>query len=172
MSLTLATAIALVRQWTRLYTLRMEPALRHARRAEIESDLWELHEDARRHGATPMLITVHMLLRLVLGMRNDLLWRAEHAHVPRRVVQEALWATAAASVVFVWWLASTLQALEPPQRLQTGGINVVRLLYPIRPFASVPPLPPPPIEFARLRAEFILRPPPPPPPPPPKPAWR
>jgi hypothetical protein len=105
-------------------------------------------------------------------MRHDLLWRAEHAQLPRRVVQEALWATAVASVAFVWWLASTLQALEPPQRLQTGGINVLRLLYPIRPIASVPPLPPTPVAFLRVRDEFLLRPPPPPPPPPPEPPWR
>ncbi len=171
MSLLLASAIALVRVWTRLYTLGMDPAQRDARRAEIHSDLWELHEDARRRGATPALIALHMLLRLLLGMRHDLFWRAEHAHLPRRVVQEALWATAVASVAFVWWLASTLQALEPPPRLQTGGINVLRLLYPIRPIASVPPLPPTPVVF--VRAEFVVRPPPPPPPPPPpEPPWR
>jgi hypothetical protein len=56
--------------------------------------------------------------------------------------------------------------------MQTGGIDVVRLLYPIRPLASVPPLPPMPIEFVRLRTHVIVRLPPPPPPPPPKPAWR
>jgi hypothetical protein len=168
MSLTLASAIAIVRGWTRLYTVRMDPARRNARRAEIDSDLWECHEDARRRGATPTLIALHMLLRLLFGMRHDLCWRAEHADLPRHVMREALWATAIASVVFVWWLASTLQALEPPPRLQTGGINVLRLLYPIRPIVSVPPLPPTPVAFVRV--EFAVR--PPPPPPPPAPPWR
>jgi len=111
MSPTLAAAIGSVRAWTRLYTAGMDPGARDARRAEIDSDLWEFHEDARRAGATPMLIAMHMLLRLVLGVRNDLFWRAEHARVPARIFREALWATAAASIVFVWWLASSLQAL-------------------------------------------------------------
>jgi hypothetical protein len=78
MTATLAGALGLVRGWTRLYTSRLAPALRDARRAEIESDLWEFHEDARRRGATPTGIAVHMLLRLLLGIRHDLLWRAEH----------------------------------------------------------------------------------------------
>jgi hypothetical protein len=162
MSPMLAGAIGLVRAWTRLYTAGMEPAVRVERCAEIESDLWELHEDARRRGATPSLIALHMVLRLVLGIRDDLVWRAEHVRVP--LVQQALWVTAAASVVLVWWVASTLQAVEPPQM---AGINVMRLLYPIQPVASVPTPPRPPIEF--VRARFVVRP---PPPPPPYPPWR
>ncbi len=174
MSITLASAILIVRAWTRTYTAGMDPGARDARRAEIESDLWEFHEDARRRGASPLGIAAHMLLRLVLGIRNDLFWRAEHARVPHRIFREALWATAVASIVFVWWLASSLQALEPPPSLRTGGIDVMRLLYPLRPIADVPPAPPMPREFARLRNGFKLRPrlPPPPPPPPPDSAWR
>ena len=48
MSITLASAILVVRAWTRLYTSGMAPEIRDARRAEIDSDLWEFHEDARR----------------------------------------------------------------------------------------------------------------------------
>src|SRR5436190_2298052 len=150
MSITLASAILVVRAWTRLYTSGMAPEIRDARRAEIDSDLWEFHEDARRRGAAPSVIAVHMLLRLVLGVRNDLFWRAEHAHVAPRIFREALWATAAASIVFVWWLASSLQALEPPPQFRTGSINVMRLLYPLQPIQNVPAAPPPPREFARL----------------------
>jgi hypothetical protein len=163
MTIALGAALATVRGWTRLYTTRMEPALRDARRAEIESDLWELHEDARRRGASPTLIAIHMLLRLVLGIADDLAWRAEHIRVPPRILQEALWAGAVASLVFVWWLASTLQAVAP--HAPADGINVVRLLYPVHPVASVPPLPAPPIEFARMASDYVMRPPPPPPPP-------
>ena len=174
MSITLASAITIVRMWTRAYTLGMEREPRDARRGEIESDLWEFHEDARLRGASPEGIAMHMLLRLVLGVRNDLFWRAEQARAPRYIVGDALWATAAASLVFVWWLASALQALEPPPALRTGGINVMRLLYPIRPVPEVPPAPPTPREFARLsRGYYRLHPAlPPPPPPPPQPAWR
>src|SRR5439155_27320100 len=107
---------------------------------------------------------------------NDLFWRAGHAHVAPRIFREALWATAAASIVFVWWLASSLQALEPPPQFRTGSINVMRLLYPLQPIQNVPAAPPPPREFARLsRGYYRLHPAPPPPPPPPpprQPAWR
>jgi hypothetical protein len=169
MSPTLASAV-IVRAWTRIYTSRMQPALRDARRDEIESDLWELHEDARRRGATPTGIAVHMLLRLLRGAGDDLMWRAEHAQLSPGTIRGALWATAAASVVFVWWLASAVQALEPPAPLQAGGINVVRLLSPTRAgLAARSALPP--VSYLRLRAGSIVRPPP-PPPPPPKPEWR
>ena len=157
MSPALAAALAIVRGWTRLYTARMQPTMRDARRAEIESDLWELHEDARRRGATPAGIAVHMLLRLILGSVDDVVWRAEQATLPTHIVQEALWAGAAASLVFVWWLASALQAVSPPH---DEGINVMRLLYPMRPVVSVPTPPAPPIEFSRV-AHVCIHPPPP-----------
>jgi hypothetical protein len=166
MTITLAAALAAVRGWTRVYTARMDPPLREARRAEIESDLWELHEDARRSGASPTRIAIHMLLRLLLGIGDDLAWRAEQIRVSPRIVREALWAGAAASVVFVWWLASTLQQVAP--HAPADGINVVRLLYPLRPVASVPG-PGASFAFARMASEHGLRPPPPPPPPPPRP---
>ena len=162
MSPALASALAIVRGWTRLYTARLQPIVRDARRAEIESDLWELHEDARRRGATPAGIAVHMLLRLVLGSVDDLAWRAEQASVPPHIVKEALWAAAVASMAFVWYLASAVQAIESPQG---SGINVFRLLYPMRPVISVPVPPAPPIEFVRV-ANVRIHPPPPPPPPP------
>jgi len=165
MTITLAAALAIVRGWTRVYTARMDPPLRDARRAEIESDLWELHEDARRRGAPPTMIAVHMLLRLALGAADDLAWRAEHIRLTPRIVQDALWAGAIASVVLVWWLASTLQRVAP--REQPDGINVVRLLYPTRPIGGVPSPPPPPNTFTRLVHVSLLRPPPPPPPMPP-----
>ena len=169
MTITLAAALGLVRGWTRLYTACMDPPVRDARRAEIESDLWELHEDARRRGASPTLIAIRMLLRLVPGIADDLAWRAEHVRVTPRIVQEALWASAIASVVLVWWLASTLQSVAARDR--PDGINVVRLLYPMRPLGSGQPLlPPPPNEFNPV-VRVSLRPPPPPPPvgPPPPP---
>ena len=148
MTITLATALGLVRAWTRLYTARMAPEARDARRNEIESDLWEFHEDARRRGASPAGIALHMLLRLALGAPDDLLWRAEFVNLHPRIVREALWMVAAASIAFVWWLSSALQAVDPQRSYEP--INVVRLLYPVRPVASVPPLPAPP-PLARRR---------------------
>jgi hypothetical protein len=170
MSITLAVALAIVRGWTRLYTARMDPQLRDTRRAEIESDLWELHEDARRRGASPWLIAVHMLLRLVFGIVDDLAWRAEYIRVRPRVIQEVLWASAAASLVFVWWLASSLQVVSAHDT--PDGINVMRLLYPLKPVLGLPSPPGPPAEFVRMAKAYPMRPPPPPPPPPPRPSWR
>ncbi len=169
MSPPLAAALAVVRGWTRAYTAGLPPTLRDARRAEIESDLWEFHEATRRSGYTPSMIAVHMLARLVLGVVQDIAWRAEQVSFPHRIVQDALWAAAVLSIASIWWLASTLQALDPPPNLRSDGINVARLLYPIRPLAAVPPLPPAPRGFVLLtRSAAHRRLPPPPPPPPPK----
>jgi hypothetical protein len=170
MSPALTLALAIVRGWTRVYTAGLPAAERDARRAEIDSDLWELHEDARRRHAPPWWIAAHMICRVLLGFGHDIGWRAERAPLSMRFVQDTLWAAAAASVAFVWWLASTLQALEPPRKIRTDGIDVVRLLYRQRPVADVPAMPQPPPGFVRLTRTVVRRyPPPPPPPPPPKP---
>lgn len=159
MSRTLAAALAIVRGWTRLYTAHLDPPARDARRAEIESDLWELHEDARRRGASPEEIGVQMLLRLVLGFVDDVAWRAEQVSVPPHIVKQALWAAAVASIAFVWYLASAVQAIDSPYR---DGINVLRLLYPMRAVVSVATPPAPRIVFVKLANERFHPPPPPP----------
>jgi hypothetical protein len=66
---------------------------------------------------------------------------------------------------FVWWLASTLQALELPEGMRRGGIDVMRLVYPFQRITNVPSPPPMPLNFARLTTSgyVIVRPPPPPP---------
>ena len=64
----------LVRLWTRVYTLGMSAHVRDARKSEIDCDLWEYQHDADRP-ARP----IEMLLRLLLGMPDDLLWRLEQA---------------------------------------------------------------------------------------------
>ena len=156
MTVALAAALTAVRAWTRIYTARLPPAIRDARRNEIESDLWELHEDVRRRGGSPARIAIHMLLRLVFGAGDDLLWRAEQQEAPARVVRDALWAGAAASLVFVWWLASALQAVD--RYRPVDGINVIRLLYPVQPVARVPPLPvAPPLAAVKLQGAAHCR---------------
>ena len=72
-------AIAIVRAWTSLYTWRMSATLREERRAEIESDLWEFQHDRTESGS--LEIAAQMLLRLVLGVPDDLGWRLEHTAV-------------------------------------------------------------------------------------------
>lgn len=76
-SLVMLLAVQCVRAWTWLYTWRMPPALRETRRAEIESDLWEFRSDAA--GDDLLGSALHMLLRLLIGMPDDVGWRVEHA---------------------------------------------------------------------------------------------
>jgi hypothetical protein len=145
MSRLLCCAIALVRGWTRLYTWRMEPPWRDDRRAEIESDLWEFHEDARRRGWSPERIAIHMLARLCGGMPHDLLWRLEYEHEPAH--RRPSWLTAAAAAgaagiaaLWVMFLISTFVSLPP---LPDSGA-VVRVLTRALPAHEPPPPPPPP----------------------------
>ena len=62
----LRLAIALVRAWTRLYTWRMEPAIRKARHAEIESDLWEFEQDP--DAGRRLSPAVQVMARVLLGV--------------------------------------------------------------------------------------------------------
>ena len=74
MNIRLQVLIACVRLWTRLYTSGLPSAVRGRRRAEIDSDLWEWCADqasGSRAGA------MQLLLRLVLGMPDDVAWRVE-----------------------------------------------------------------------------------------------
>jgi hypothetical protein len=160
----LYSAIALVKGWTRIYTSGMEPVSRDRRRAEVESDLWEFHEDARRHRASPPGIAIHMFIRLVAGIPYDMLWRFEDERDRAMTSRRSSWMTAGAigaacGVAALWALFafSSLASLPP----LPDSIHVERIY--LRPMPPPPPPPPPPgVRVARLRM------PPPPPPPPPK----
>jgi hypothetical protein len=65
----------LARGWVRLYTLGLRPDARAARRAEIDSDLWEHRHDAAATGATGLAAAV--LRRVLTGMPSDVLWSVE-----------------------------------------------------------------------------------------------
>lgn len=129
-------ACAAVRAWTALYTAGLSPLARQVRRDEIESDLWEWQHDAaqaRRPGAA-----AHVLLRLALGLPDDLMWRATHVTHP--------WATAAGAAAtlllgamlwaYVQWLGP--QTLPMPPR-------------PLQFVSDQPPPPPPPPPPSRPR---------------------
>jgi hypothetical protein len=103
--------VALVRGWTRLYTSGQEPAVRDARRAEIESDLWELQHDG--DGDPVVAPAAHVLARLLLGVPDDLSWRYEQAGTDSFALRRAVAYSVAAIVVM------TAVALVPP-RLQRG----------------------------------------------------
>jgi hypothetical protein len=132
---TLSIAVSAVRLWTRLYTWRLPPALREARRAEIESDLWESQCDAQTRSAPSALrASRHMLGRLIRGIPDDLVWRAEHMIATRRLRPRtiALTAIAAAVLLAVLWAIPLLTPGELPTP------------RPIRKFVQQPPPPPPP----------------------------
>jgi hypothetical protein len=169
MSPALAIALALVRAWTRVYTAGIDPAIRARRLAEIDSDLWEFHEDARHRGLWPAAIAILMLLRLALGVHDDLCWRIEHRTVPFDLVRSGLWTAAAASIALLWLVISALQTREPPLS-PVGTGNIVRMLYPVHAYPAAPPgatLPTmrPTSSAVVVHVTFKGAPPPPPPPP-------
>lgn len=133
-----AIAVGTVRAWTRLYTWSMPEAARLARRAEIESDLWEFEHDGAGRGHN-LSAPLHLLLRLVLGIPDDLYWRTIHASFPEKVVRGVALGTAALAIVMMWLFIALPDKLPTPP--------------PIMAFTPAPPPPPPPI---------------PPPPPPPR----
>jgi putative membrane protein len=69
-------AATLTRRWVRLYTAGLSPEVRDARRAEIESDLWENSSDSEETRR-------QVLGRLLLGMPADLSWRLEQRGAQR-----------------------------------------------------------------------------------------
>lgn len=73
----LSFTIALTRAWTATYTLGLHTSLRTERREEIDCDLWEHQRlaDLERIPATGTALDI--LLRLVLGVPSDIVWRLE-----------------------------------------------------------------------------------------------
>jgi hypothetical protein len=98
----LAAAIGVARGWTRFYTWQMEPALRASRRAEIESDLWAFEHD---HGSFSRLNpAVHVVIRVLGGMPDDLCWRVEHVDFEDGALRRRMVLTAAAVLVATLWI--------------------------------------------------------------------
>jgi hypothetical protein len=134
----LGLAAALVRGWTHVYTWRLEPAVRDTRRAEIESDLWEFQQDSER-GTRP---AAHVLARLLIGIPDDLVWRAENA-AARRTRRRA------GMRILAWTVATVIVA-------------AALWIIPLMTTGTLPPLPD--------RPRVVMKAPPPPPPPPCAPA--
>jgi hypothetical protein len=74
----LRLAAALTRAWVRLYTRGLDHDRREARRAELESDVWEHVHDADEAGRPPAAAALEIARRLVGGVPADLTWRLEH----------------------------------------------------------------------------------------------
>jgi uncharacterized membrane protein YhaH (DUF805 family) len=82
-------AAAIVRAWTRAYTAWLAPTIREARRAEIDSDLWE-HAHAANEAADPRTVAGQILARCLLGIGGDLTWRVQMAAGPGRLEKEGI----------------------------------------------------------------------------------
>ena len=83
MSAVLDLAVGITRFWVTLYTSGLPPELRGARRAEIDSDLWEHRQIAELTEEPQGETTFHLLTRLLLGIPSDLMWRLESGHSVR-----------------------------------------------------------------------------------------
>jgi hypothetical protein len=93
----LRVVVALTRGWLRLYTCRMPQHLSAARRAEIESDLWEMqHDPDFARGVAGASIA---LARLVAGVPHDVVWRFENAAIEEQFIVRRVVALSVASVL-------------------------------------------------------------------------
>jgi hypothetical protein len=73
----LSMATALAGAWTTLYTAGMPAAIRRTRRNEIASDLWEYCAEVTHGDRSHKHAAAEILLRLFLGMPDDIFWRWE-----------------------------------------------------------------------------------------------
>ena len=80
MSAALDLAVGMTRSWVALYTSGLPPEFRDARRAEIDSDLWEHRQIAELTEEPQGETTFHLLTRLLLGILSDVTWRLETGH--------------------------------------------------------------------------------------------
>jgi TonB family protein len=126
-----------------MYTWRLPPAVREARREEIESDLWESSHDG---DMTHAELAIQMVMRLMLGIYDDLAWRVGQLRVTTRLPLRSVMTAAVLCTLLLFAALSQLTT-------------------------AVPHLPEPP--GALLQADTRLPDPPPPPPPPSaRPGWK
>jgi hypothetical protein len=144
----LRVAVAAVRAWTRVYTWRMEPLLRNARRAEIDSDLWE----CQTAGRSPRALVLQIAGRLVAGVFHDLQWRIEQVGDRRRAARRSILVTLGASgLAACIWIALAPSAVELPELPAAPPLAARRTLYPVPPPPPPPPCPPPGLGLPRVR---------------------
>jgi hypothetical protein len=109
----LPLVIAVARMWTRVYTWGLPSMHADVRRAEIDSDLWELQRDAER--GSVWAPAVQVVARLVLGVAEDVWWRMEQVNaadsVPLR--RTVAYMAAALSMIGIFWMATGLVASAP-----------------------------------------------------------
>jgi len=102
MNLPVSVAATIVRTWTRAYTCGMPSMWAERRRAEIESDLWELRNDPDGARLSP---AIQISARLVTGIADDVSWRLERTTFDDNVLLRkavTIAALAAVALVLLW----------------------------------------------------------------------
>ena len=123
----LDASVALARLWTRVYTWGAPPTAAWERRAEIDSDLWEMiHAEAESQDTR---LAGSILARLVRGMADDIAWRAEHFE-PDLAMRRAVAMGCAVILVVLFWAL--------PSRLASGRAEVTRCASAASPAESTP----------------------------------
>jgi hypothetical protein len=70
-------ALALALAWVRIYTRGLPAPVRDARRAEIESDLWEQRHEEQSRRRRAFATALDVLGRALRGVPSDLSWRLQ-----------------------------------------------------------------------------------------------
>ena len=74
-TVTMRRSMRFVRGWVHTYTAGLQPAVRDARREEIEADLWEQSKEAVLLNRSQSELSSNVLLRWILGIPDDVVWR-------------------------------------------------------------------------------------------------
>jgi hypothetical protein len=123
----LALAVVAVRWWTRLYTWGLPEEVEARRRAEIESDLWELRHDPEEGDRVSP--AVHVFTRLVAGLTDDVSWRVEQGAVAAAFRRAALVTAAAVFLLSTLWVVPLWSGEKPhqhcviQQQIDAGRLN-------------------------------------------------
>ena len=104
-------AMCAVRTWTAFYTLGMAPVVRDARRAEIESDLWEHQKESEGS----LMLPVEMIVRMLLGIPDDVSWSLEQAFTDSKQVRRRILAVVSSILLLAsLWLAAFVLPADVP----------------------------------------------------------
>jgi hypothetical protein len=127
MTSVLVTCVAgVIRWWTRLYTSGLPFDQQEARRAEVESDLWESQEDTSLDQRSALSTAGEMAARLVMGLPDDLRWRYEQQPPRGRAVWLEMAAACALFLIVVLSSASMLSgqpALDLAQAIKVESVS-------------------------------------------------
>lgn len=118
MSWLLGLAISLTRAWTATYTRGLPRDVRAERREEIDCDLWEHQRLAELGRETVTGTATHIMLRLILGAPEDILWRIEASSSTQMNRRIPVNDTRFMRIAF-------LLALLPPAILAANGIGML-----------------------------------------------